>query len=29
MAKQASEVFYVKDLAFELWFVALHEKKTD
>jgi len=27
MAQQASQVFYVKDPAFEHWFVALHEKK--
>ena len=27
MAQQASQVFYVKDLASEHWFVALHGKK--
>ena len=27
MAKQASQVFYVKDHAYEHWFVALHGKK--
>jgi len=26
MAQQASQVFYVKDLASEHWFVALHKK---
>jgi len=28
MAKQASQVFYVKDHVSEHWFVALHEKKN-
>jgi len=27
MAQQASQVFYVKDLATEHWFVTLHGKK--
>ena len=27
MAQQASQVFYVKDHAFEHWFVTLHGKK--